>query len=253
MTLPGVSIVMTPRDRRRQLDATLETIFAQNYPDLEIIIVEDRPTEASLEAYCKRYGIKYDARRSRIEGWMNPAPLMNRGLLMSVDRPDQIIIFQNGECKYETLTGIADLVMPIAQARLDHEPPLSTCACVQSLNRDGSFEMWYTHPKIGHRAGWISPFCQAIPRASLMKIQGVEEAFCKGGYGLEDDYLEFCLRYSGVQLKYVESVLVSHQWHSRFQGDQNNGNPDIYKQLRREVEIGERPPIANWNKPWGNL
>ena|SRR5690348_13923961 len=250
MTLPGVSIVMTPRDRRRQLDATLETIFAQSYPDLEIIIVEDRPTEAGLEAHCKRNGIKYDARRSRIEGWMNPAPLLNRGLLMATK---EIVIFQNAEVKYETTTGIADLVSPIVRARLDQEPMLSTSALVQSLNKDGSVEQWFTHPREGHRAGWFSPFCQALPRVAAMKIQGFEEEFCRGGYGFEDDMLEFMLRYSGVQLKYAEKTVASHQWHPRFDGDQRNGNSDIYKRIRSEIEIGVRPCVANWNKPWGNL
>jgi glycosyltransferase involved in cell wall biosynthesis len=248
ISLPSVSIVMTPKDRRRQLDTTLETIFAQQYPDLEIIIVEDRPTEASLEAYCTRNKIKYAARRSRLEGWLNPAPLMNRGLLLATK---EIVIFQNAEVKHERLDNIVNLVSPIAKAKLDQESPLSTCALVQSLNKDGSFEMWYTHNREGHRVGWISPFCQAIPRQSLLKIQGVEESFTK--YGMEDDMLEFMLRYSGVQLRYVENTLCSHQWHERFSGDQNNGGPDIYKRIRTEIEIGARPCVANWNKSWGNL
>ena len=50
MTLPGVSIVMTPRDRTRLLMVTLESITRQNYPDLEIIIVEDRPSDFTLGA-----------------------------------------------------------------------------------------------------------------------------------------------------------------------------------------------------------
>ena len=250
MTLPGVSIIMTPRDRRPQLDVTLETIRAQEYPDLEIIIVEDRPSEASLEAYCKRNGVKYDVRRSKVEGWMNPAPLLNRGLLMA---EKEIVLFQNGEVKHETKTCIADLVTPIIQAKLDHEPPMSTSAHVQSLNKDGSFDQWFVHSKIGHRAGWISPFCQALPRASAMKIQGFEEAFCAGGYGFEDDMFEFMLRYSGVRIGCVKEAIASHQWHVRFDGDQRNGNEDIYKRIRREIEVGVRPCIANWGKEWGRI
>lgn len=249
MNLPGVSIIMTPRDRRPQLEVTLESITAENYPDLEIIIIEDRPSEASLEAYCKRNGFQYDARRSKIEGWMNPAPLQNRGLLMSTK---EIVIFQNAECRHESKTCIADLVMPIVQARIDQEPITSTSAYVQSLSKTGEFEQWFVHPKEGARAGWISPFCQALPRAIAMKIQGLEEEFCRGGYGFEDDLFEFLLRYNGVRLHCV-NTLVSHLWHSRFEGDQRNGNEDIYKRIRREVEVGIRPPIANWNNTWGNL
>jgi len=246
--IPSVSIVMTPKDRRRQLDVTLSTIMAQGYQDLELIIVEDRPSEASLGAYCNRNGIKYDARRSPLEGWMNPSTLLNRGLLMATK---DIVIFQNAEVKHDTLTTIEDLVKPIVQAKIDQEPPLSTSALVQALNKDGSVEQWFTHPREGHRAGWFSPFCQAMWRSSAMKIQGFEEEF--KNYGFEDDLFEFMLRYSGVQLKYAEKARASHQWHTRFDGDQRNGGSDIYKRIRAEIEIGVRPCVANYNKPWGNL
>ena len=248
LNLPGVSIVMTPKDRRQQLDVTLETIFAQSYPDLEIIIVEDRPSEASLGAYCVRNKFLYAARKSQVEGWLNPSPLLNRGLLMATK---EIVIFQNAECKHETPTCIKDLVTPIAQAKLDQEPPLSTSALVRALNKDGSIEQWFTHPREGNRAGWISPFCQAVPRASALKIQGFEEEF--KNYGFEDDMFEFMLRYSGVQLKYADKTLVSHQWHKRFDGDQRNGGSDIYKRIRAEIEVGIRPCVANYNRPWGSL
>jgi GT2 family glycosyltransferase len=239
---------MTPYNRKALLEITLGPIWEQNYPDLEVVVVEDRPTENSLGAYCTRHKIKYDARRSKIEGWMNPAPLLNRGLLMS---EKEIVIFQNAEVKHETLTCIADLVTPIIQAQIDQESPLSTSAYVQSLNRDGSFEQWFVHSKEGHRAGWISPFCQALSRASAMKIQGFEESF--KAYGYEDDLFEFMLRYSGVRIGCVKEALTSHQYHKRFEGDQRNGNEDIYKRIRREIEVGVRPPVANWGKEWGRI
>ncbi|MGH7750947.1 MAG: glycosyltransferase family 2 protein, partial [Candidatus Dormibacteria bacterium] len=140
MNLPGVSIVMTPKDRTPLLMNTLETIWVQEYPDLEIIVVEDRPTESSLEFFCKRKEIKYAARRLKIEGWMNPAPLLNHGLLQATK---DIVIFQNAEVKYETITGIADLVMPIVKAKIDQEPVLSTSAIVQCLSKTGEFEQWF--------------------------------------------------------------------------------------------------------------
>ena len=250
ITLPGVSIVMTPHQRTPLLMVTLETIWVQNYPDLEIIVVEDRPNENSLGAFCNRNGIKYAARKSQLEGWMNPAPLLNRGLL---EATKEIVIFQNAEVKHDRLDNIANLVMPIVQAKLDHEPPVSTFSCVQSLNKDGSFEMWFCHPKEGHRAGWMSPFCQAVSRDVALKIRGFDQAFCKGGYGFEDDLWAFMLRYSGVRLQCFTNTLCSHQWHKRFDGDQRNGNEDIYKRIRREIEVGIRPPVANIDCEWGNI
>jgi len=246
--LPGVSIVMTPHNRNKLLYTTLDTIWAQNYPDLEIIVVEDRPTENSLGAFCGRNKIKYAARKSQVEGWLNPAPLLNKGLLMT---EKEIIIFQNAECKHETPTVIQDLVVPIIQAKIDQEPPLSTTAIVRSLDQHGEFEQWYCHPREGHRASWISPFCQALPRTSAMKVRGFEESFKL--YGFDDDLWEYTLRASGMQIRYIEKAIVSHQYHKKFDGDHRNGNEEIYKRIRREIEAGIRPPVANWNKEWGNI
>ncbi len=244
----GVSIVMTPRNRTRLLMVTLDSIAAQNYPNLEIIIVEDRPSDFTLGGYCGRNKMKYAARKSPIEGWMNPAPLLNHGLLMATK---DIVIFQNAECRHDSPNLIEALVKPIVQAKHDQEPPLSTSACVQSLDKNGIFEQWFVHPNQGSRAGWISPFCQAVPRTSMLKIQGFDESF--KSYGYEDDLMEFMLRYSGVRLSTILGTTVSHMFHDRFDGDQRNGNSDIYKRIRTEIEVGIRPCVANWNQSWGNL
>jgi glycosyltransferase involved in cell wall biosynthesis len=248
--MPGVSIIMTPHNRTNLLMVTLESIWAQNYPDLEIIVVEDRPTENSLGAFCGRNKIQYAARKSQVEGWMNPAPLLNHGLKRATK---EIVVFQNAECRHESLDCIERLVEPIvrSQGQLNWEPPLSVSACVQSLNRDGSFAEWYVHPNQGNRQGWISPFCQALPRASALNIQGFEEEF--KNYGYEDDLFEFMLRESGVRLTTTLNALVSHMWHPKFTGDQRNSGEGIYKRICCQIKVGERPPIANWRREWGNI
>ena len=248
MTLPGVSIIMTPCNRTHLLRVTLASIEAQEYPDLEVIIVEDRPGEASLQLLCAQKKMKYAARKSQVEGWMNPAPLLNHGLLLA---EKEIVIFQNAEVRHDRIDNIVNLVTPIMQAKFDQEPPLSVFSQVQSLNKDGSVEQWFVHSKEGHRAGWMSPFCQAISRDVALKVQGFDQSFTK--YGFEDDAWAFVLRYSGVRFICPTNTLCSHMWHPRFDGDQRNGGEDIYKQLRREIEVGIRPPVSNWNKSWGSL
>ena len=114
--------------------------------------------------------------------------MANHGLLTATK---DIVIVQNAECKHETPDCIKQMAEPIAVS----QTPLSVSACVQSLNRDGSFAEWYVHPNQGARQGWISPFCQAFPRASAMKIQGFEEEFKH--YGYEDDLFEFMLKETG--------------------------------------------------------
>lgn len=242
----GVSIVMTPYNRTSLVRNTFESILRQNHSDLEVIVVEDRPTEASLEVECHRAGknFRYFARRSRQEGWMNPAVLLNFGIKQATK---EILIIQNGEVKYETMNGIEELVRPI-----ETNAYLSTVPLVQALDKDGNFYDWYQHPTDQKRQGWISCFCQAVRRDRVMEIQGFDEVF--NGYGCDDDIFEWRLRKSGVIFEYAKQVLVSHQWHQPYHYtgiEQENEN--ILNELIRKTVSSEKPNVANFEKNWGVL
>lgn len=52
MQKPLVSVVMPTRDCRDYLEKSIASIFAQNIPNLEIIIVDDGSTDGSMEYLC---------------------------------------------------------------------------------------------------------------------------------------------------------------------------------------------------------
>lgn len=237
-----VSIVMTPWNRTRLLEKTLDTIFAQRYPGLQVIVVEDRPSEFSTQALCMKHGIEYACRKDHTEGWTNPAPLLNHGIKRATG---DIVIIQNAECKYDTETGIADLV-----AEIENDELSSSFAIVQNLDENGNSIGYLSHPTETGRAGWFSYFCQAVHRSQIMKIQGFDECFLK--YGFEDDMFEFRLKQNGVKFKYAEKVLVSHQWHPRYQytGIEQAGEL-LYHEKRKAVEEGRESNVANEGKEWG--
>jgi GT2 family glycosyltransferase len=242
--MTSVSIIMTPFNRTPLLRNTVDSIVRQKYPNLQVIVVEDRPSEASAQVLCEQNGFLYAARRRSQEGWMNPAPLLNHAIKRATG---DIVIFQNAECKYETLTGIADLVAPMIE-----DPTLSTSAIVQSLDEHGNFYGWYAHPRDQERAGWFSYFCQAVRRDVVTKIQGFDEIFW--GYGFEDDLFEYRLKKEGVKMRHVESVLVSHQFHPRYHYTGIEvGNESLCREVIAAVENGSQPNVANYGKPWGNL
>jgi hypothetical protein len=64
--LPRVSVVIAARDEELDLPATLDNLVAQDYPDLEIIVVEDHSSD--------RTGEVIDARAPRVRR-VNPPPL----------------------------------------------------------------------------------------------------------------------------------------------------------------------------------
>lgn len=239
----SVSIIMTPWNRTQLLSNTLDTIFAQRYPNLQIIVVEDNPSEFSTEALCMKHGIEYAkrVRRGTENEWTNPAPLLNKGIQMA---KGDILIFQNAECKHE------NNVIERLVAEVDADPMVSPVPLVQALHPDGSFKRWLMHPTDIERAGWISYFCQAVRREEVWKIQGFDEIFFR--YGQEDDMFEFRLRHNGVKFKYVEEALVSHQWHKEYHytgGEQAGEDVRIAKQ--QAVLSGAEPNIANYGKVWG--
>lgn len=240
----SVSIIMTPWNRTALLANTLRSIQIQNYPALQIIVVEDNPGDASTESLCRENRIEYARRiRGQHNTWTNPAQLLNHGIRKATG---DIIIFQNAECKYETRTGIADLIVPV-----EADPMLTAVPYVQALNPDGTFKEWYMHDQ-GYRAGWISYFCQAIRRDAVMAIQGFDETY--RGYGYEDDDFELRLIKHGVKSRYMPHVLVSHQWHPQFV--YNGGEHDreqIFFRNRNAIHAGTRPIVANLGTEWGKL
>jgi len=65
-TLPRVSVVIAARNEELDLPATLDDLLAQDYPNLEIIVVEDSSTD--------RTGEVIDGRAPRVQR-VNPPPL----------------------------------------------------------------------------------------------------------------------------------------------------------------------------------
>jgi len=63
---PRVSVVVAARDEELDLPATLDDLLAQDYPDLEVVAVEDHSTD--------RTGAVIDARAPRVRR-VNPPPL----------------------------------------------------------------------------------------------------------------------------------------------------------------------------------
>jgi GT2 family glycosyltransferase len=239
----SVSIIMTPFRRTNLLAVTLDTIFAQRYPNLQIVVVEDRPAEASTELLCLRHNIPYACRRGHDDGFANPAPLLNRGIQMATG---DILLFQNAECKHEGTNVIERLV-----AEVDADPMVSAVPLVQSLGRTGKFEGWLMHPTDTERAGWMSYFCQAVRREPVIAMRGFDERY--RGYGFEDDSFEFRLRKSGIKFKYVENALVSHQWHPRYvYTGVEKFNEIVFQTDCARIEAGGSV-VANEGIEWGRL
>ena len=235
-----VSIILPLWNRTTLLANTLVSIFnQQDLPPLEVIVIEDRPQDKRGQNLCEKYPVRYiqkDGHSSHI--YNNVGSVYNIGIKQATG---DILIMQSAECKYETNNGIAQLVDSIVGDELASAVPL-----VQALEPDGSFLEWFCHPREGQRPGWTGMFCHAFHRAEILKIGGYDEIF--NGYGFDDDLLLYRLKRNGVKPQHIESVLVSHQWHSRHTSlqQETDANRQIYLRKIAAVEAGE-PNIA-WSQ-----
>lgn len=70
MSAPRVSVLMTSYNRERYLGAAIESVLAQTFPDFELLVVDDRSTDRSVEV-----ARGYERRDSRVRVVVNEANL----------------------------------------------------------------------------------------------------------------------------------------------------------------------------------
>lgn len=216
----SVSIVLSCHNRGKLLAKTLESIECQHYSPLEVIVVEDGYDGGYTASVARQFAARYYRKeRTDLPKFQNPSRVHNIGIRQA---KNDVVILQGGEVRYETRDGIQNMVWPI-----EERPNLSTFAMVKSLDENGNFLEWYSHPTEGPRAGWKINFCQAARRDLLLKIGGFDETF--QGYGGEDTDFERRLELAGARLVYADT-LCAHQWHPRpgygnveFVGGQSEG------------------------------
>lgn len=242
--MKSVSIVLSCYKRGKQLRKTLESIRDQKYPGrLEVIVVEDG-NDGITDTIAREYNaIYYRKQRTDLPAFQNPSRVHNIGIKRATG---DVVILQGGEVMYETQPHAITKLVELATL------PYYVSPVVKSLNSEGRFDEWYSHPREGDRAGWIINFCLAVQRDYLIAVGGFEESYT--GYGFEDDQLIYCLRKLGLGAKYAEDVVVAHQWHSR--SNYNFEYPEGLSQFNgfiADVNRGLRHAVSNFGKDWGRL
>ena len=80
---PRVSVVVAARDEERNLEAALDSLLAQDYPDYEVIVVDDRSGDATPAIIARKAACTGLLRVIRIDelpaGWLGKNHALERG------------------------------------------------------------------------------------------------------------------------------------------------------------------------------
>ena len=235
MSLSRLTVITPSFNQAQYLERTLRSVFDQEYPDLEYIVMDGGSTDGSVQI-LRRYDDRLSYWVSKPDGGQSWA--INRAIERSTG---DVIAYINSDDYY--LPGAFDAALPLFE---DATVRWVAGAC-EYRDEDGTLEtMWLPRRPAGPRAAWIhGPWY--VPQASSFWRRDVFEEF-----GLLRDDLnfifdtEFCVRVAlrGLHpLTFDRSLAVRYLHGEAKSADVSRFAAEwatVAKQLRRELTVRER-------------
>lgn len=232
---PKVSIVITTLNRPKQLRNTLNSIFQQEYKNLEVIIVDDG-NDSETKTICQRHNIRrIELNPTSSIRVRNPALPNNIGIR---EARGEIVVLQNAECQHLDPHTIRKLVDAVTDTN-------AVFAKVTGIQQDDTFE-WLYCGKENPRPYF---FCGAIKRVWFEKLRGFDEDYVEPGF--DDTDFGDRLKKEGVTFEYTD-IEVCHQWHPRMMPFDPRMQM-LYEEKKAAMERGELGTIRNLNREWGKF
>jgi len=222
-----VSIVMSAWNRAQLLERGLRSIFDQQYPGLEVIVVDDGSTDDTA-LVCSRYPVRYFY-RDRPE-WSSQGPAQNLGFKMA--RGD-IVIMQNPEVVHLQTDTISRLVEAIR-----HDDKLWVMANVVRQTSEGSTSTINGCSVAAHRP--CNFFLSALWRKWLLEIHGFDEDYTNS-WRDDDDLADRLLSHCGLRQLFTDDIRGLHLWHP----DLSRPDDTLYKRKTAEMAHGTITAIRN--------
>ena len=117
---PRVSVVIAARDEERHLEVALDSMLAQDYPDCEVIVVDDRSGDATPAILARKAACNERLRVVRIDelpaGWLGKNYALHRG---AHEATGTILVFADADVVIRPDTVTRAVAYALA-ARRDH-------------------------------------------------------------------------------------------------------------------------------------
>lgn len=228
--MPKVSVISTIHNGGPYLDAAINSVLNQNYPDYEYVIIDDGSTDNSIELveqYCKKYSI---------------IKLINAGRIGRVKALNLAIESSSGD--YIANLDIDDLAFPSrleSQATLlDQNPLLGVVGGAFQVVNKITNESFTRHPHTEHQKlvkqlAYMIPFSHSVAmfrKSYAKKVGGYKEV------ANEDLYLWFEMVKNGFQLGATTDILGIHYKHPESYWAKNYTLRQRYRDLAKiQIEI----------------
>jgi len=168
MTAPRVSVVMTAFNREGYIAAAIESVLKQTFTDFELVIVDDRSTDATLEV-ARRY--ERDPRVRIVVNDRNLGDYPNRNHAATFARGEFFKYHDSDDVMYphclETMVRFLS-AEPRAAFALTTSRPWAGGPCPMLLTP----RLAYSREYLGHGLFQVGPACALFRREAFFELGG---------------------------------------------------------------------------------
>ncbi len=200
--LPRISVIVPYHDAVETIDAVLASLSAGDYPDFEIICVNDYSTDDSASIVCG-----FDVRHASLLKPSGAAIARNLGASMATG---EILLFIDADVE------VTQRTLSIVAGAFESDPVLSACfGSYTPLPVPRNFASvyknlvhHYTHQNSEIKAHTFWCGCGAVKRDVFEKIDGFDESYTAAS--VEDIELGYRLSAEGYRIRLIKSAQVRH-------------------------------------------
>lgn len=113
---PKVSVIVAARDEARKIEEALQSLLHQTYPNVELIVVDDRSTDDTGAILDRLAGIKAVHIRELPKGWLGKCNAHHTGAQQATG---ELLLFTDADIVMEPTT-ISRAVQYLRSEKLDH-------------------------------------------------------------------------------------------------------------------------------------
>ncbi len=223
---PKVSVIIRTLDEERWIDACLRAVFDQDHPDIEVVLVDNRSTDRTLDI-----ALGYPVVLEHIEEF-RPGRALNQGVRAS---SGDVLVFISGHCVPVDAHWLSNLIAPLSDPDVagvyGRQEPLSYTS---DLDKRDLLTVFGLDPKVQRRDPFFHNANSAMRRDVWDRFPFDEDVT-----NVEDRIWGRQVIEAGLTIRYEPEASVYH-WH----GINHSANPRRARDVVRVIEQHVTPPVG---------